>query len=298
MPSRPFSLLALCHRGCGTGASDNESHRMIHFWKMNGAGNDFVVLDNREGKFHFSRETIARLCHRQFGVGADGLLMVEPARNGADYRMRYYNSDGGEAEMCGNGARCFAKFVNDLNEDSLEKVSFETMAGVVTATFPGADVCVNLSDPFDLSLNISLSAAGETFTVHAINTGVPHAVIFVDDLAAIDIGRLGSAIRNHEHFAPAGSNVNFVQVLEPALIAVRTYERGVEGETLACGTGVAANAIIHHELTGAAPPIAVKVRSGDTLQVEFTKTKDTYSGVKLTGPAEYVFEGEISGLDR
>ncbi len=267
---------------------------MIHFWKMNGSGNDFVVLDNREGSLRLSAEAVARLCHRHFGVGADGLLLVEPAENGADYRMRYYNSDGGEAEMCGNGARCFARFVNKLNHDSLEHVSFETMAGVIEASFPGDDVRVDLSEPFDLSLNESLNAGGNQLTVHSVNTGVPHAVLVVDDLATVDLDALGAAIRRHERFAPAGTNVNFMQVLAPGKISVRTFERGVEGETLACGTGMVANAIIHHELTGAPPPVAVTVHSGDTLHVDFHEEDGRYTNVSLTGPAEFVFEGEIA----
>jgi diaminopimelate epimerase len=196
--------------------------------------------------------------------------------------------------MCGNGARCFAKFVKHLEGDTLDTLTFETRAGVIGASFPGGEVVrVNLSDPFDLSLNASLSAADTSLTVHSVNTGVPHAVVVVEDIAAIDLSGLGAAIRQHEHFAPAGTNVNFMQVIELSRISVRTFERGVEGETLACGTGVVANAIVHHELTGAATPIAVTVHSGETLWVDFTVTDHQYSNVTLTGSADFVFEGEI-----
>lgn len=267
----------------------------LKFWKMNGAGNDFVVVDNRDLSLDLSGEQIARLCNRQRGVGADGLLAVEPAQNGADFRMRYYNADGGEAEMCGNGARCFAKFSNQLGGNEFDKISFETIAGVIGAEFIGEQVKIELSEPFDLELETGLAVEGESLAVSSVNTGVPHAVVFVDDIESVDIRRLGAAIRFHDHFSPAGANANVVQVIAPDTIAVRTYERGVEDETLACGTGMAACAIIHHELSGARPPIKVQVRGGDTLEVNFEKTGDgACRKVTLLGPAEFTFEGTLS----
>lgn len=273
---------------------------ILNFWKMNGAGNDFVVLDNRDGALSLTGTQIAFLCDRHRGVGADGLLAVEPAQAGADYRMRYYNADGGEAEMCGNGARCFARFVEHLHgNDSLEQLSFETIAGTINASFPGDDVCINLSEPFDLTLNQSLGVRGQSLVVHSVNTGVPHAVVMVDDLEKIEIREDGAALRFHERFAPQGTNVNFMQVLSPGSLSIRTYERGVEDETLACGTGMVANAIIHHQLSGADAPVTVRVRGGESLQVGFDcATSDDgsprYSNVTLTGPAQLVFKGEIA----
>ena len=268
---------------------------MVKFWKMNGAGNDFVVVDNRDNSLNLSREQIEQLCNRQRGVGADGLLAVEPAQNGADYRMRYYNADGGEAEMCGNGARCFASFVNFLEDEELERTSFETIAGVIGAEFVGDQVRIQLSEPFDLDLNQQLEVGERTIAVHSVNTGVPHAVVFVENLPGVDIRTEGSALRYHDRFAPAGTNVNFVQPLEDDFIAIRTYERGVEDETLACGTGMVACAIIHHELTGTPAPIRVRVAGGDTLQIDFTKTESgIYENVTLLGPAEFTFEGTTS----
>lgn len=267
---------------------------MIHFWKMNGAGNDFVVVDNREQSLSLGREEIARLCQRQRGVGADGLLAVEPAEQGADYRMRYYNADGGEAEMCGNGARCFAQFVNRLNGNTLDKVSFETMAGVIHADLLGDAVRIDLGAPKNLRMGAVLGVNGEEREVHSVNTGVPHAVVVVDDLENVDVRSLGSAIRHHDHFAPAGTNVNFMQVVSPGHIAIRTYERGVEDETLACGTGMVACSIVHHQL--AHPPLPVKntVRGGDTLLVDFSQNADgEYNNATLTGPAEFTFEGTL-----
>lgn len=266
---------------------------MLNFTKMNGAGNDFVVVDNRNQKLQLGRDTIARLCNRHRGIGADGLLAVEPAQNGADFRMRYYNADGGEAEMCGNGARCFARFTQRL-AGKQDAVSFETIAGKITASFVGENVRLAMSEPKDLQLNQDLALKLERLTAHSVNTGVPHAVVLVDDLENVAVTRLGSALRHHEHFAPKGTNVNFAKQLDAQNIAIRTYERGVEDETLACGTGVVASALIFHELTNAPAPIGVQVRGGDRLEVSFEKNGEgIFQNVTLTGPADFVFDGEI-----
>jgi len=284
---------------------------ILHFTKMNGAGNDFVVVDNRLGELPLSRETIARLCDRHRGVGADGLLAVEPAQNGADFRMRYYNADGGEAEMCGNGARCFSRFAGRL-AGIPGKLNFETQAGVISAEFVGDNVRLAMSEPQGMRLHESIAVKnGMAFTVHpfdtnvpdavvvvevtvhSVNTGVPHAVVIVEDLDAVPVQEYGAAIRYHAHFAPRGTNANFIQPVNAQTIAIRTYERGVEGETLACGTGVVASALVFHELTGAKSPVAVQVRGGDTLSVAFTGSRGVYQSVTLTGPADFVFDGEI-----
>ena len=265
---------------------------MLSFSKMNGAGNDFVVADNRRGEVQLDRARIALLCDRHRGVGADGLLLVEPGEKGADYTMRYYNSDGHEAEMCGNGGRCFALYVARL-DGGREEVSFSTQAGVIRARIQGEEVCLEMSEPFDLELHRPIEVAGNALTVHSVNTGVPHTVVFVEHLGSTDVHAMGRAIRRHDCFAPAGTNVNFVKQTGPAALSIRTYERGVEGETLACGTGVVAAAIVSHELLEAAPPVSVRVKGGDTLKVEFEKSRDVFKAVTLTGPADFVFEGEI-----
>lgn len=265
---------------------------LLHFTKMNGAGNDFVVVDNRRKDLPLSRETIARLCDRHRGVGADGLLAVEPAEGAADFRMRYYNADGGEAEMCGNGARCFTRYAGRL-AGMTGRIRFETQAGIISAEFVGDLVCLAMSDPQGLVLNESIALKNTTLAVHSVNTGVPHAVVVVDDLEATPVQEYGAGIRFHAHFAPRGTNANFIKPLDAQAIAIRTYERGVEGETLACGTGVTASALIFHELTGAKSPVAVRVRGGDTLHVGFEKAEGAYRNVTLTGPADFVFEGEV-----
>ncbi|HUF61542.1 MAG TPA: diaminopimelate epimerase [Verrucomicrobiales bacterium] len=269
---------------------------MIAFTKMNGAGNDFVVIDNRDRRLQLEPQHIARICERHRGVGADGLLLVEPPEGPAAARMRYYNSDGGEAEMCGNGARCFARFVNRLHDNQLPLLRFETLAGVIEASFQGELVRVQLSPPSTPKLGVSLEAGGQSWEVHSVDTGVPHAVVVVNDADAVDLARFGPALRWHSHFSPRGANVNFQQVLAPASLRVRTFERGVEAETLACGTGVVANAIIHHQLTGCPLPVSVAVAGGDSLLVDFTPVASGYDAVTLTGPAAFVFEGSLASL--
>jgi len=265
----------------------------LNFWKMNGAGNDFVMLDNRDQSLHLDKEAIAHLCDRHRGVGADGLLAVEPATEGGDFKMRYYNADGGEAEMCGNGARCFARYVNRLHDDSLSGLRFETLAGIISAEYLGDKVRINMSEPHTFLLEQDLDVDGVELSVSSVNTGVPHAVVFVEYLDATDVRRLGAGLRYHEAFAPKGTNANFVKVLSPGSISIRTYERGVEDETLACGTGVVACALMHHILHQVPSPVSVLVKGGDTLQVGFEKEGDTYKNVTLFGPADFVFAGEV-----
>ncbi len=267
---------------------------LLHFYKMNGAGNDFVVVDNRDLSLSLTKDQIELLCDRHRGVGADGLLAVEPAEQGADFKFRYYNADGGEAEMCGNGARCFGRFTAALMDETPERVTFETIAGTLAAELVEENIRIAMSEPKDLKLDTGVILPGLDATLRFVNTGVPHAVAFVDDLPGVDVVKHGAAIRYHAAFAPAGTNANFATVLAPGHIAIRTYERGVEDETLACGTGMVACALMHHLLTGAPSPIQVDVKGGDTLEIGFEKTGDTtFTKVTLTGPADFVFEGEI-----
>lgn len=270
---------------------------LLQFYKMNGAGNDLVVIDNRDLSISLDRDTIATLCDRHRGIGADGLLAVEPAENGADFKFRYYNADGGEAEMCGNGARCFGRFTAHLLPEIPDKVTFETIAGTLAAEMAGDNVRIAMSVPKDLNLNTGVAIPGLDTAIHFVNTGVPHAVAFVQNEAALkelDVFNHGRTIRQHQAFAPAGTNANFATVIQPGHIRIRTYERGVEDETLACGTGMVASALIHHLLTGAPSPIKVDVAGGDTLEIGFQKSGTSgFSDVTLTGPADFVFEGQI-----
>jgi diaminopimelate epimerase len=266
---------------------------VLEFTKMNGAGNDFVLIDNRARKVLLSRDQVMRLCDRHRGVGADGVLLLVPSVSGkADWAWEFYNSDGSTGEMCGNGARCFARFVRKLTGVSRE-FTFETEAGVITANFQGERVTVSLTRPGALRLNQQVPLSVGRETIHSINTGVPHAVLFVPDADRAMVQQLGPEIRRHAHFGPKGTNVNFVQWLGQNQIRVRTFERGVEGETLACGTGVTASALIAARLHGFTPPVKVQVQGGEQLEVSFKDDHGEFKDVKLSGPAEFVFEGRI-----
>ena len=265
---------------------------MLRFTKMNGAGNDFVLIDNRGGALKFSPQQISLLCDRHRGVGADGVLLAEEAMGKADFRMRYFNSDGGEAEMCGNGARCFARFLNKI-AGPYSEVCFETPAGVIQAEFEGDLVKLAMSRPHLLVLSRTLEIGGRKLLAHSINTGVPHVITFVDDLESTPVREWGAQIRYHQAFQPDGTNANFVKELEPGKISIRTYERGVEGETLACGTGVVASGLIYAALNDAASPVHSLVRGGDWLEVGFQKAENRFEQVTLKGPADFAFEGSI-----
>lgn len=266
----------------------------LEFTKMNGAGNDFVLVDNRTGNIRLTHDQIVRLCDRHRGVGADGLMLLVPCKSGkADWAWDFYNSDGSRAEMCGNGARCFARYIQRLTGAG-GRLTFETVAGVIAAEFDGERVTVNLTAPHGLKLNESVALSTGVQAIHSLNTGVPHAVLFVPDADKAMVQSLGNEIRFHKHFAPKGTNVNFAQVLGPNHIRVRTYERGVEGETLACGTGVSASALISARVHGFTSPVKVQVQSGDTLRVSFAEKGGNFSEVCLNGPADFAFEGKIS----
>ncbi len=269
-------------------------HWPIPFWKMSGAGNDFIIIDHRRPLIAPAQMAeFARLvCRRRFSVGADGLFFIEGSRE-ADFRWCFFNADGSEAEMCGNGARCVARFAY-MNGIAPARMRFATGAGIVEASVEDSLVTVNMTAPHGLALNRQVQVADQVYRLHLINTGVPHAVLFVEDLAAIDVRGLGSALRHHPDFAPAGVNVNFV-LQEQGGLRIRTYERGVEDETFACGTGAVASALITARLREAASPLAVTTSGGVTLGVLFTrKREDTFSAVQLKGPAYRIYSGELT----
>lgn len=264
---------------------------LVEFTKMNGAGNDFVMIDNRDGTHDLSPEQVIKLCNRRKGVGADGVILLEQCKNGnADYAWSFYNSDGSTAEMCGNGARCFARFIQQIT-DSSKPLSFETISGIIHTKFLGDQVQVGLTPPHSLQAGIKLSWDDQAGEVHFINTGVPHAVYFVKDIESVPVQKWGAALRFHPHFAPKGTNVNFAQV-QGDKVLVRTYERGVEGETWACGTGVTATALITSRVFGMKSPIHIQTRDGDILEVGFEWDGTNFKNVTLTGPAETSFTGQ------
>lgn len=255
----------------------------IHFYKYHGAGNDFVIADNRDGKIQLSQEQVAHLCHRHFGIGADGLMLLEH-EDGYDFKMVYYNSDGNESTMCGNGGRCITAFAKKMGVIERE-TTFVAIDGPHHATVDDEElVHLGMKDVKGIDFR-------NEFTV--LDTGSPHYVQWVDNADSVDVFRMGRNIRNEAEFKQEGINVNFVQLLENG-IKVRTYERGVENETMSCGTGVTACAIATTQKeTGQFSTIITT--PGGELRVDFHKpSADSAEDVVLTGPAVLVFEGDIT----
>jgi diaminopimelate epimerase len=256
-----------------------------------------VLIDNRAQTIPLHPAQAMHLCDRHRGVGADGVIVLKPCASAkADWAWDFYNSDGSLAEMCGNGARCFGRFVRRLTGGK-DGFTFETRAGVIAARFKGEAVTITLTAPRDLRLHEMVSLSIGPTALHSLNTGVPHTVLFVPNTDQAQVQNIGSEIRHHSHFAPRGTNVNFVQLLGGNAIRVRTYERGVEGETLACGTGVTASALIAAELHQLRPPVPVQVMGGKQLEVSFEKNGGQFTNVALSGPADFVFEGRIELMD-
>jgi diaminopimelate epimerase len=267
----------------------------IQFTKMVASGNDFVVLDNRLGKYSnhgYSFAELARkVCARKNCVGADGLLVIEDSRNG-DFRMRIFNPDGSEVDMCGNGSRCAALYAVE-NGIASKDVRIETRAGMIDAEVIGLRVKVKLTDPKNIKLNKNIKLGKKGRKVHYVNTGVPHAVTFFDNLKNIDVTGMGSALRYHKSFKPKGTNADFVKIRGLKEIEVRTYERGVEAETEACGTGAAASAVVSNMIFGLKPHIDVITKSGEVLRVYFDISKKKIKNVYLEGEAKVVYKGGL-----
>ncbi|MDR1662860.1 MAG: diaminopimelate epimerase [Endomicrobium sp.] len=266
----------------------------IKFSKLTAAGNDFILIDNRESIIYEKDcQNLARkLCDRRYSIGGDGLILLEKSYC-KDFKMKFFNSDGSHASMCGNGGRSIAKFAYDLGIVDSQMV-FETDAGVVNAKILSGDrVKLDLYEPKDLKRNIKVKLSDREFDVDFINTGVPHVVIFIDDIKKIDIFRYGREIRYHKVFAPSGANVNFVQVEKDNTIFVRTYERGVENETLACGTGITASGIISVLKGFVKSPVDVIAIGGDKLSVSMIVDNDKISSVVLEGPSVISFKGIV-----
>jgi diaminopimelate epimerase len=269
--------------------------KKLPFLKMSGSGNDFVLVDNRRGSFPKPVSVWAkRLCHRQEGVGADGLLLLEKSRK-ADFRMVYFNADGSRASMCGNGARCISWFAHELGAAGSAS-QFETDAGLVAATVKDDVVEITLGEARDYQPHLVVKAAGHIYPVAFLNTGVPHAVVFLPRVNTVDVSRVGRELRFHKAFGPAGTNVNFVQRIDSRTLKVRTYERGVEAETLACGTGVAASAIAATLKGWVHSPVRCITAGGDTLQVRFQvqpgNPKKPAVQISLRGPVRVTFKGK------
>lgn len=271
----------------------------IHFTKMTGAGNDFVLIDNRSGNYSFDWTKLApKICDRRFGVGADGLIILGRSDK-ADFKMDYFNSDGSFGGMCGNGGRCSALFfMDDVNSNS---VKFEALDFIYAAeAIADNKIRLKMKEPNSLRLNVEITLMNEKVIAHFIDTSAPHTVIFLDDLpntikAEINqngIKRVGSLIRHYDKFTPEGTNVNFIEVIDAYNIIMRTYERGVEAETYACGTGAIASSVIASIVKNFGDMINVKTKSGETLTVRFDREGLNIKNVELVGSAKEIFEGD------
>ena len=267
---------------------------MIKFTKAIATGNDFIIVDNRGLVLKNNIGQLAkRLCDRIYGIGADGLLLVEKSKQ-ADFKMRVFNPDGSEAEMCGNGLRCIALYAKAKRVASAD-MRIETRAGMIKASMKNDEIKVKLTDPKDIQWNLCVMIQGCPYKVSLANTGVPHVIHFVDDIENIDVKEIGAEMRYHSEFSPAGANVDFVKIVNQGKnkIKVRTYERGVEDETLACGTGAVASAIISAEAEKLTSPVTVETRSKELLKVYFELIEGNFMNVYLEGKARLVYEGTI-----
>jgi len=263
----------------------------VEFWKMEATGNDFIVLDNRGEIVRERKNFSLSFCHRKKGIGADGVIFIEEADD-ADFTMRIFNPDGSEAEMCGNGARCAVLF-SYLKGIAKKSCEFKTLSGKIKAEVGNSTVRIKMTDPFDLREKITLDVDGEKYTGYYINTGVPHFVIFFSDIEKIPLKQMGRKIRFHSLFHPQGTNVDIVS-LEKDAISIRTYERGVEDETLSCGTGAVACALISSLKGNLISPIRVKTKGGE-LKVLFENKEGKFKNVFLEGKVNIVYQGVLNG---
>ncbi|MEI6563128.1 MAG: diaminopimelate epimerase [bacterium] len=267
----------------------------IPFWKMHGAGNDFILVDDRKLTFPVKDQAwLAAMGQRRTGAGCEGIILIQPS-NRANFAMRFFNPDGSEVDMCGNGARCVARLAYDL-EVAPSRMTFETGAGIIAAEMIGDQVRLAMTPPKDWRLNQVIEVNGVKRPYGFVNSGVPHVVLPCDHLDREDVGTTGSAIRHHKDFAPKGTNVNFVQVTGHSALRIRTYERGVEAETLACGTGMVAAGLIAGRMGWVKAPVKITCAHGDVLEVNYKLTPDDATEVTLLGPAVYVFTGELSHM--
>lgn len=241
----------------------------LEFFKMCASGNDFIVIDNRDGRvyevFADLKEFIFKICRHHHSVGADGLILIEDSKT-VDFRWRFFNADSSEAEMCGNGGRCAARFAF-VKGIAKETMAFETLAGVIKAVVDGKRVKLQLTAPSDLKLDYPIDLEDKEIFLSSVNTGVPHAVVLVDDVDRTPVDELGPAIRYHKAFGEKGTNADFVQVIDKTNVRLRTYERGVEGETYACGTGAVATGVVLKEKGLLESPMNIRTKGGETLKV-------------------------------
>jgi diaminopimelate epimerase len=269
----------------------------IDFSKMSGAGNDFIVLDNRSAAIKDNAALAKLICDRHWSVGADGLLLLEASER-ASYRMMYYNADGSYGGMCGNGGRCIAMYAY-LHQIAQSDHTLEALDHIYSVSINSKNVSIHMKNPILIKLNRYISIGKKKLTYHSIDTGAPHVIIQINefskdkDLDRFDVQRWGRELRWHKKFSPAGTNVNFIKVINDNSIYLRTYERGVETETLACGTGSVAAAIIAYKKWKLNTPLTVFPTSKIPLIINFDEVDKTIQNVVLTGPAIITFTGSV-----
>lgn len=266
--------------------------KKLAFYKTSGSGNDFIIINNFDGKhdFNFFKGLVTSLCDRHNGIGADGLIVLNK-HDGLDFKWDFFNSDGTVAEMCGNGSRCAARVYNMLTGKS--DITFLTLAGVIHANVKEKMVKVKLSDPENFTPQMDIYVDGELIKGSFINTGVPHFVIISENIKEVDVKTMGRKIRFHERFSPAGTNVNFVSLESDNTVKVRTYERGVEDETLACGTGASASALVCGYMGKVISPVRVVTSGGETLFIYYKFENHRFTDVYLEGEVKLICEGHI-----
>ena len=257
------------------------------FYKYHGTGNDFVIIDDRNQQFPIDKKLIYNICHRRFGIGADGFMLLQNDAT-SDFLMNYFNSDGNESSMCGNGGRCLVRFAHDIGAVINAETTFNAVDGLHEA----------LIAPKHISLKMIDVNAVQSFENHSfLNTGSPHHIEFVNDIQAVEVFQQGKAIRYGAPYFEEGANVNFVQKIDEETLWVRTYERGVEDETYSCGTGVTAAAIASYQ-KGLIKKLPVKIKTlGGELSVSFEENQGQFTNGYLTGPATFVFKGELNTED-
>ncbi|MFH2011406.1 MAG: diaminopimelate epimerase [Pseudomonadota bacterium] len=263
------------------------------FFKMSGSGNDFIIVDNRSNIITGDKinNLVKKICQRKISVGADGFILIQESDK-ADFKWRFFNADGSEAEMCGNGGRCAARFAY-LKSIAGKKMSFETMAALIKAEILDDRVKLEMPSPDNIICNQTILIEEEEHIVNFINTGVPHVVKFVNDIKNCEVFQIGRLIRYHDQYKPAGANTNFAYVNDRSNMTVRTYERGVEEETLACGTGAVASVLIASLKDMVSSPVNVKTSGGETLTVHFKHAKNVFEEIFLEGDARVIYEGRL-----
>jgi diaminopimelate epimerase len=278
----------------------SSNNQLVNFIKVEGAGNDFVLIDNRDHTYDLDWQAFAKAaCDRRFGIGGDGIIVLE-ANPATDFTMKFFNPDGSTGSMCGNGGRCAANYV--MQQISKEAVEFDVLDYRYRAHGSNGAISVRMKDPSDIRIDQTLEVGTDTLKYHFIDSGAPHVILLTKDLPVSYLKRmttdgidwLGRSIRRNDRFQPVGTNVNFVELIGGSFIKIRTFEKGVEGETLACGTGAVASAVMASLIAMVPAPVRVATKSGEILTVSFSKHGQEITEVELSGSAKTVFKGFYS----